>query len=183
MSQRHERSPSQREPTESSVEETILELLSSAGATNVKFVEILTELSENIGQTPPALSVLTPFEPVLFEAIIEDVELRISFTPGDDDFAYLACVFGPLPERCALQAATKLLEINLFLHTHGASTFCLDADSQDVICACRLNIDMLSASSLFDTMTILSKQAQRWRSGWFISDDSASGLSPLSLFA
>lgn len=172
----------QRDPAASSLEEAVHELMSPVGASNIRFLEILAELGELIGGPPPAFPDLEPFDPVSFEAVVADVDLRMSFVPADDDTVYLACVFGPLPKQLTLQAAVRLLEINLFLHTHGTSAFCLDPDSGDVICACRLNIEMLSAISLFESMTLLSREALRWRNGCFLGDGPADGSSQPAAF-
>lgn len=142
--------------------------LSPPGATNLGFLQVLVELCEITGWTSPDLSAHGPFNPVSFEMAIAGVPMCVSCVPGPHGGVYLACVFGPLPERAALQVATRLLELNLFLHTHGRSAFCLDPQSGHVVCGCRFDGDTLSAASLFDGMRLMSEQALLWREGWFL---------------
>ncbi|NIM43101.1 MAG: hypothetical protein GTN84_17815 [Hydrogenophaga sp.] len=152
--------------------------LSRPGATNLGFLQVLAELCEVTGWVPPDVSALGPFDPVSFEAAVAGVGMCLSCVPGGGGGVYLACLFGQLPERAALQAATRLLELNLFLHTHGRSAFCIDSQSGDVVCGCRFDEGSLSAASLFDGMRLMSEQALRWREGWFL--DPAPACDPLA---
>jgi hypothetical protein len=163
---------------ESPLHTAIRQHLSPPGATNLGFLQVLIELCEITGGAPPDVSALGPFDPVSFEAAIAGVDMCLSCVPAGGGGVYLACVFGPLPERAALQAATRLLELNLFLHTHGRSAFCIDSQSGDVVCGCRFDEGSLSAAALFDGMRLMSEQALLWREGWFL--DPAPARDPLA---
>ena len=140
--------------------------MSSPGATNLGFLQMLAELCELTGWAPPDVTGHGPFDPVSFETTVSGVEMCVSCSPGGG--VYLACVFGALPEQAAAAAAVRLLEVNLLLHAHGRSAFCLDPQSGDVICGCHFDGGTLSSASLFDGMRRMSEQALRWREGWFL---------------
>lgn len=153
---------------ESPLQSAIHQHMSAPFATNIGFLRVLTEWCELTGQAPPEAGGQDPFEPVVFETVAAGVDMRVSCVPGDAAGVTLACRFGPLPESRALEAAVRLLELNLFLHTHGRCAFCIDPDSGQVFCNCRFDMAGLSAASLFEAMRLLSEQALRWRTNGFL---------------
>lgn len=153
---------------DSPLQAAIRQHMSAPHATNIAFMQVWAELCEFTGQVPAQAGGQDPFEPIAFEATIAGVDMRVSCVPGEVAGVFLACMFGPLPEPGALEAAVRLLELNLFLHTHGRSAFCIDPDSGDVVCGCRLDVSTLSAASLFEAMSLLSEQALRWRTNGYL---------------
>lgn len=162
---------------ESPLQSAIHQHMSVPIATNIAFMQVVAELCEFTGQVPAEPDGHDPFEPVVFEATVAGVDMRVSCVPGEEAGVYLACLFGPLPEPGAFEAAVRLLELNLFLHTHGRSAFCIDPDTGHVVCGCRLDVARLSAASLFEAMRLLSEQALRWRTDGFL--DPVPARSPL----
>jgi hypothetical protein len=135
-----------------------------------KFLEILTEIKNLLGYS------LRSDEPQPGE------ELAMEMMYGGFDFSVvhsnnfrpeallIECRFGPVPEGRELPIMEKLLQMNCALAELDGSTFCIEAESGDLIYTLAKSMNGLDGKTLLYKMTEIVWHGRRWMETRFIQE-------------
>ncbi len=135
-----------------------------------KFLEILTEIKNLLGYS------LRNDEPQPGE------ELAMEMMYGGFDFSVvhsnnfkpevllIECRFGPVPEGREFPIMEKLLQMNCALAELDGSTFCIEAESGDLIYTLAKSMDGLDGKTLLYKMTEIVWHGRRWMETRFLSE-------------
>lgn len=135
-----------------------------------KFLEILTEIKNLLGYS------LRSDEPEPGE------ELAMEMMYGGFDFSVvhsnnfkpetllIECRFGPVPEGREFPIMEKLLQMNCALAELDGSTFCIEAESGDLIYTLAKNMDGLDGKALLYKMTEIVWHGRRWMETRFLRE-------------
>lgn len=135
-----------------------------------KFLEILTEIKNLLGYS------LRSDEPEPGE------ELAMEMMYGGFDFSVvhsnnfkpesllIECRFGLVPEGREFPIMEKLLQMNCALAELDGSTFCIEAESGDLIYTLAKTMDGLDGKALLYKMTEIVWHGRRWMETRFLND-------------
>ena len=138
-----------------------------------KFLEILTEIKNLLGYS------LRSDEPEPGD------ELAMEMMYGGFDFSVvhsnnfkpetllIECRFGPVPEGREFPIMEKLLQMNCALAELDGSTFCIEAESGDLIYTLAKNMDGLDGKALLYKMTEIVWHGRRWMETRFLNEKDA----------
>jgi hypothetical protein len=135
-----------------------------------KFLEILTEIKNLLGYS------LRNDEPQPGE------ELAMEMMYGGFDFSVvhsnnfkpeallIECRFGSIPEGREFPIMEKLLQMNCALAELDGSTFCIEAESGDLLYTLAKSMDGLDGKALLYKMTEIVWHGRRWMETRFLHD-------------
>lgn len=135
-----------------------------------KFLEILTEIKNLLGYS------LRSDEPEPGE------ELAMEMMYGGFDFSVvhsnkfkpesllIECRFGPIPEAREFLIMEKLLQMNCALAELDGSTFCIEAESGDLIYTLAKSMKGLDGKALLYKMTEIVWHGRRWMETRFLNE-------------
>jgi len=135
-----------------------------------KFLEILTEIKNLLGYSLRS-DEPEPGEELVMEMMYGGFDFSVVHSNNFKPEALLIeCRFGPVPEGRELPIMEKLLQMNCALAELDGSTFCIEAESGDLIYTLAKNMDGLDGKALLYKMTEIVWHGRRWMETRFIQE-------------
>jgi hypothetical protein len=135
-----------------------------------KFLEILTEIKNFLGYSLRG-DEPEPGEELVMEMMYGGFDFSVVHSNNFKPEALLIeCRFGPVPEGRELPIMEKLLQMNCALAELDGSTFCIEAESGDLIYTLAKNMDGLDGKALLYKMTEIVWHGRRWMETRFIQE-------------
>lgn len=134
-----------------------------------KFLEILTEIKNLLGYSLRS-DEPQPGEELAMEMMYGGFDFSVVHSNNFKPEALLIeCRFGPVPEGREFPIMEKLLQMNCALAELDGSTFCIEAESGDLIYTLAKNMDGLDGKALLYKMTEIVWHGRRWMETRFLS--------------
>jgi hypothetical protein len=135
-----------------------------------KFLAILTEIKNLLGYSLRS-DEPEPGEELVMEMMYGGFDFSVVHSNNFKPEALLIeCRFGPVPEGRELPIMEKLLQMNCALAELDGSTFCIEAESGDLIYTLAKNMDGLDGKALLYKMTEIVWHGRRWMETRFIQE-------------
>jgi hypothetical protein len=135
-----------------------------------KFLEILTEIKNLLGYSLRS-DEPEPGEELAMEMMYGGFDFSVVHSNNFKPEALLIeCRFGPVPEGREFPIMEKLLQMNCALAELDGSTFCIEAESGDLIYTLAKNMDGLDGKALLYKMTEIVWHGRRWMETRFLSE-------------
>jgi hypothetical protein len=135
-----------------------------------KFLEILTEVKNLLGYSLRS-DEPQPGEELAMEMMYGGFDFSVVHSNNFKPEALLIeCRFGPVPEGREFPIMEKLLQMNCALAELDGSTFCIEAESGDLIYALAKNMDGLDGKALLYKMTEIVWHGRRWMETRFLNE-------------
>jgi hypothetical protein len=135
-----------------------------------KFLEILTEIKNLLGYSLRS-DEPQPGEELAMEMMYGGFDFSVvhsnSFKP---EALLIECRFGPVPEGREFPIMEKLLQMNCALAELDGSTFCIEAESGDLIYTLAKSMDGLDGKALLYKMTEIVWHGRRWMETRFLNE-------------
>jgi hypothetical protein len=135
-----------------------------------KFLEILTEIKNLLGYSLRS-DEPQPGEELAMEMMYGGFDFSVVHSNNFKPEALLIeCRFGPVPEGREFPIMEKLLQMNCALAELDGSTFCIEAESGDLIYTLKKNLDGLDGKTLLYKMTEIVWHGRRWMETRFLNE-------------
>jgi len=135
-----------------------------------KFLEILTEIKNLLGYSLRS-DEPEPGEELAMEMVYGGFDFSVVHSNNFKPEALLIeCRFGPVPEGREFPIMEKLLQMNCALAELDGSTFCIEAESGDLIYTLAKNMDGLDGKALLYKMTEIVWHGRRWMETRFLRE-------------
>ena len=135
-----------------------------------KFLEILTEIKNLLGYSLRS-DEPEPGEELAMEMMYGGFDFSVVHSNNFKPEALLIeCRFGPVPEGRELPIMEKLLQMNCALAELDGSTFCIEAESGDLIYTLAKSMDGLDGKTLLYKMTEIVWHGRRWMETRFLRE-------------
>jgi hypothetical protein len=135
-----------------------------------KFLEILTEIKNFLGYSLRS-DEPQPGEELAMEMMYGGFDFSVVHSNNFKPEALLIeCRFGPVPEGREFPIMEKLLQMNCALAELDGSTFCIEAESGDLIYTLAKNMDGLDGKTLLYKMTEIAWHGRRWMETRFLNE-------------
>jgi len=136
------------------------------------FEELVNGLCATLGADVPELA-SDPSEPQGLNFEVSGVPIVVAYAPEvRDDRVFVFCRFGPIPESEERAALRRLLEVNFILFRGNAPVFSIDPTNGEVVFGYEGLLSLLTAEAVVESMERIAEQALKWRSTYFLDDDS-----------
>lgn len=145
-------------------------IMSYADPDRNKFLEILTEIKNLLGYSLRS-DEPEPGEELAMEMMYGGFDFSVVHSNNFKPEALLIeCRFGPVPEGRELPIMEKLLQMNCALAELDGSTFCIEAESGDLIYTLAKSMDGLDGKTLLYKMTEIVWHGRRWMETRFLKE-------------
>lgn len=135
-----------------------------------KFLEILTEIKNLLGYSLRS-DEPQPGEELAMEMVYGGFDFSVVHSNNFKPEALLIeCRFGPVPEGREFPIMEKLLQMNCALAELDGSTFCIEAESGDLIYTLAKSMDGLDGKALLYKMTEIVWHGRRWMETRFLNE-------------
>ena len=135
-----------------------------------KFLEILTEIKNLLGYSLRS-DEPQPGEELAMEMMYGGFDFSVVHSNNFKPEALLIeCRFGPVPEGREFPIMEKLLQMNCALAELDGSTFCIEAESGDLIYTLAKSMDGLDGKALLYKMTEIVWHGRRWMETRFLNE-------------
>jgi hypothetical protein len=135
-----------------------------------KFLEILTEIKNLLGYSLRS-DEPEPGEELAMEMMYGGFDFSVVHSNNFKPEALLIeCRFGPVPEGREFPIMEKLLQMNCALAELDGSTFCIEAESGDLIYTLVKSMDGLDGKALLYKMTEIVWHGRRWMETRFLNE-------------
>jgi hypothetical protein len=130
---------------------------------NIKYFELIDEFCLLTGIAQPCVIIDSG------AVHIDDVAFSLLHDAGiDDTLLFVYADFGALPRGRELQAATALLEANLFLYSGTAPAFAISPGTDRVVMAHHCVLARIDAQDLHALLLNIAAKARQWRGDYFL---------------
>jgi hypothetical protein len=148
-----------------------------------KFLEILTEIKNLLGYSLRS-DEPQPGEELAMEMMYGGFDFSVVHSNNFKPEALLIeCRFGPVPEGREFPIMEKLLQMNCALAELDGSTFCIEAESGDLIYTLAKSMDGLDGKALLYKMTEIVWHGRRWVETRFLNEKDARENNDFSVVA
>ena len=148
-----------------------------------KFLEILNEIKNLLGYSLRS-DEPQPGEDLAMEMMYGGFDFSVAHSNNFKPEALLIeCRFGPVPEGREFPIMEKLLQMNCALAELDGSTFCIEAESGDLIYTLAKNLDGLDGKALLYKMTEIVWHGRHWLETRFLHEKNSNANDAFSTFA